>query len=135
MVDAVTSTTLINTGKTLVMRFTNVSDATGEAAALKVDVSTFTNPMNGKVGTGVSIQRIWFSTVGMSVNLLWDASTDVLAFGLPADITDTLDFREVGGLINNAGSGKTGDVLLTTTGHTAGDTYTIILEMTIGYDS
>lgn len=134
MADTVTSQTLINTGKTLVMSFTNASDGTGESAVTKVDVSTFTSPVNSKAGTGVSIQRIWYATRGMGVNILWDATTDVLALGLPTDQTDCLDFREIGGIKNNSGSGKTGDIQFTTVGHTLGDTYTVILEMTIGYD-
>jgi len=40
-----------------------------------------------------------------------------------------IDFKPVGGLINNAGTGVTGDILFTTSGHTAGDSYSIILEM------
>ena len=32
-------------------------------------------------------------------------------------------------LTNNAGSGKNGDILFTTKGHSSGDTYSITLEM------
>ena len=39
------------------------------------------------------------------------------------------DYTLFGGLPNNAGSGKTGDVNFTTVGHTSADTYTIILYM------
>jgi hypothetical protein len=69
----------------------------------------------------------------MSVNLLWDATTDVLAIALPSDVSDTLDFREIGGLKNNAGSGVTGDIQFTTVGHATGDTYTIVLEMILNF--
>jgi len=40
-----------------------------------------------------------------------------------------MDFQDFGGLSNNAGSGKTGDILFTTKGHSSGDTYSIVLEM------
>ena len=40
-----------------------------------------------------------------------------------------MDFQDFGGLPNNAGSGKNGDILLTTKGHSSGDTYSIVLEM------
>jgi hypothetical protein len=33
-----------------------------------------------------------------------------------------------GGIRNDSGTGKTGDVLFTTIGHTSGDTYTIICD-------
>ena len=39
------------------------------------------------------------------------------------------DYTVFGGLTNNAGSGKTGDIKFTTVGHTSADTYTIILYM------
>ena len=39
MADAVTSQTLVDNDKTLVMKFTNISDGTGESAVKKVDVS------------------------------------------------------------------------------------------------
>ena len=45
-----------------------------------------------------------------------------------------LDFSPFGGLQNTAGSGKNGDVLLTTTGHSSGDTYLIILHCTKDYE-
>ena len=40
-----------------------------------------------------------------------------------------MDFKDFGGLSNNAGSGKNGDILFTTKGHSSGDTYSIVLEM------
>ena len=43
------------------------------------------------------------------------------------------DYSAFGGLPNNAGSGKTGDILFTTVGHSSADTYTIILSMRKNY--
>ena len=40
-----------------------------------------------------------------------------------------MDFKNFGGIPNNAGSGKNGDILFTTKGHSSGDTYSITLEM------
>ena len=42
MADAVTSQTIIDTEKRIVMKFTNLSDGEGESAVKKVDVSTLT---------------------------------------------------------------------------------------------
>jgi hypothetical protein len=39
-----------------------------------------------------------------------------------------MDYSSFGGLPNNAGTGKTGDVLFTTVGAAAGDRYTIVIE-------
>jgi hypothetical protein len=61
------------------------------------------------------------------VKILWDATADVIAMELPADYSDTLDFSDISGLPNYAGSGKTGDIQFTTVGHTSGDTYSVTL--------
>jgi hypothetical protein len=47
----------------------------------------------------------------------------------------TLDFEETATLGNNSGAGKTGDILFTTIGASATDTYSIILEMSKTYAS
>tara|TARA_R100001244_G_scaffold70368_2_gene57157 strand:+ start:96 stop:500 length:405 start_codon:yes stop_codon:yes gene_type:complete len=134
MADVVTSQTIQDGARHVVMSFTNVSDGSGEAAVKKVDVSALeADPVTGSACTGVIIQSVWFSTMGMSVKLLWDASTDVLALHLPADYSDSLDLSEFTGLKNNAGSGITGDIMLTTVGHSSGDAYTVILKMTKNY--
>jgi hypothetical protein len=52
---------------------------------------------------------------------------------LGADQFFTFDFTRFSGLTNNAGTGKTGDVLFTTVGATAGDKYTVILELVKNY--
>jgi hypothetical protein len=122
MADAVSSQTLIDGVRNVVMKFTNTSDGTGEAAVLKVDVSA----LNGAPST-VKINKIHYSVAGMVARLLWDATADVTIVDLQGD--GHLDCTCFGGLYNNAGAGVTGDILLTTVGHTAGDSYTIILEM------
>ena len=65
----------------------------------------------------------------MKVQILWDASTDVLCIELGENQSGNHDYTGFGGLTNNSGSGKTGDIMFTTVGHTSADTYTIILEM------
>ena len=105
------------------MKFTNVSDGTGEAAVKKVDVSA----LFGAPST-VKIDRIIYSVDGMTVRLLWDATADVVAFTI-GNGTGVLDFTSIGGLHNNAGTGVTGDILFTTNGHSSGDSYSIVLEM------
>lgn len=122
MADAVTSQTLLDGGKNIVMKFTNISDGTGEAAVTKVDVSALN-------AAGVKINKIHYSTYGMAVRILWDATADVVAWLVPQDSDGTYDFTPFGGIQNNAGAGVTGDIQFTTVGHTSGDTYSIILEM------
>lgn len=132
MADAVASQVVFDGSKTAVMKFTNISDGTGESAVIKVDVSALT-AYQGTPCTSVNIVKLDAMTVGMGLDILWDATTDVVCYTIGADQFITFDFERFGGLSNNAGSGKTGDVLFTTVGATAGDRYTVVLEMTKNY--
>ncbi len=128
MADAVTATTVEDGPREAIFYLTNTSDGTGEAAVTKVDVSALSSLQDGTACTGVRIKRITFTNVGMGVKLLWDASTDVIAAQLPADYSDTLDYSDMSGLPNVAASGgNTGDIQLTTVGHSSGDTYSVVL--------
>ena len=127
MADAVATQTIIDGSKTAVLKFTNVSDGSGESAVTKVDVSALANNSIGQACTGASIQKIWWQCTGMKVSILFDATSDVLAIQLGENQSGYHDYTSFGGLTNNAGSGKTGDIKFTTVGHSSGDTYTIIL--------
>ncbi len=133
MADAVTSQTIIDGDKHAVMKFTNVSDGSGESTVKKVDVSALSAANDGSACSGVSIEQIWWQCVGMKVNILFDATSDVLAIQLGENQSGHHDYRDFGGIPNNAGSGKTGDIQFTTVGHTSADTYTIILAMRKNY--
>jgi hypothetical protein len=132
MADSVTSQTIFDGSKRAIMKFTNISDGTGESGVLKVDVSALST-YNGATCSSVNIERIEAVTVGMGVDILWDATTDALCMTLGSDQFFTFDFTRFSGITNNAGAGKTGDVLFTTIGATAGDRYTIILELIKNY--
>ena len=132
MADAVTSQTVFDGEREVVMKFTNISDGTGETAVLKVDVSSLSPSFSGKACDGVTLDRIHASINGMSVAVLWDATADVPAVILAPGMY-TFDHGKRVRLPNNAGSGKTGDVLFTTIGASAGDTYSIVLEMVKSY--
>tara|TARA_R100000656_G_scaffold118971_1_gene92766 strand:- start:1134 stop:1538 length:405 start_codon:yes stop_codon:yes gene_type:complete len=128
MADAVKTTTVIDGTKTAVIYCSNTSDGTGESAVTKVDVSALSSNQEGASCTGVRIQKVIFSTVGMGVKILWDATADVIAVELPADYSDTLDYFDISGLPNNAASGgNTGDIQFTTVGPDSGDTYSVVL--------
>jgi hypothetical protein len=133
MADAVTSQTIIDGEKNCVMKFTNVSDGTGESAVAKVDVSALASNAIGVACSEVRVMRISHAIVGMSVQLFLNASSNVLLVELAESSNGHMDFKDFGGLPNNAGSGKNGDILFTTKGHSSGDTYSITLEMTKVY--
>ena len=133
MADAVTSTTIVDGERLAVIQLTNTSAGTGESAVTKVDVSALSSSSNGQACSGVKLARIVYSTFGMSVKLLWDATTDTICWDLNADYTTDEDFTGFGGIQNTSGSGKTGDIKLTTTGHSASDSYVIVLTLIKDY--
>jgi len=139
MADAVTSQTLSDGDRTAVVKFTNISDGSGEASVKKVDVSALaTSSRDGATCARVHITQIWYAISGMRIDLEWDASSNVKALILGGGVVleptmGHLDFRSFGGIKNNAGSGITGDIDLTTLHHTSNDAYTIILELSKSY--
>lgn len=121
MADEVSTQVLVNNARRLVLKLTSQSDGTGESLVTKVDVSTYS-------ASKVRIKKIKYNVVGMLVTLFWGATTNVPICYLEGD--GTICDEKEGGIINNAGTGVTGDLLLSTGRHTDGDSYTIILEMT-----
>jgi hypothetical protein len=128
MADVVTSQTLLDGERLVIQLFTNISDGTGETAVVKVDVSTLAPNAAGQPCTGVKVNRIWGSSHGMTVRMLWDATTDVFFYQVAQNSQYLMDFSSMGGLMNNAGAGKTGDISFTTHDASAGDSYSIMLE-------
>ena len=129
MADAVTTQTIIDGERNCIMKFTNVSDGTGESAVVKVDVSALQSNPSGIACSEVRLVRVSHAIVGMSVQMFFNATTNVLLMELAESSNGHMDFQDFGGIPNNAGSGKDGDILFTTKGHTSGDTYSIVLEM------
>ena len=124
---AIATQTLLDGERLAILKFTNDS-GTSETAALKVDVSTLARSAAGFACNGVVINKIWSVSHGMEVQILWDATTDVFAWGIPQNSNYLMDFSSFGGLPNNANSGKTGNVLFTTLDTNPGDFYAITIE-------
>lgn len=123
MANTITRQTLVNDARNLVVKIHIVGDSSGdEAATSLVDVSALDANMDR-----VKITRIQSSLEGFSVNLIWDATANVDIMTLTQTDMD-MDFSSMGGLTNNAGSGRTGDILMDTLG-LATEEGTIILHM------
>jgi len=133
MADAVTSQTLMDGERLAVMKFTNISDGTGETAVTKVTVSALNPNSWGKACTGVTVTKIMSVCHGMEVRMYWDASTDVPFFLSTVNTNYENDFSSFGGIANNAGTGKNGNIVFSTSDQTNGDTYTVVLEMVKSY--
>jgi hypothetical protein len=133
MADAVTSQTLLDGERLAIMKFTNISDGTGETAVTKVTASSLTASNSGKACTGVVVNKITAVCHGMEVRMYWDATTDVPFFMSNVNSNYTNDFSTFGGITNNSGAGKNGNIVFSTADASAGDTYTVVLEMVKSY--
>ena len=138
MADAVTSQTLSDGDRVAVVKFTNISDGSGEASVAKVDVSALANNSAGAACALASIEQVWYDIGGMRVALEWNATTNVVAAVLGGSaaagyVSGHMDFRSFGGIKNTDASGVDGDIDLTTHGHTAHDHYTIVLQLRKSY--
>ena len=135
MADAVTTQVLEDGERLYIAKFTDISDGTGESAVVKVDVTTLNRNAFNLACNGLKLNKIWAQTDGMGLNILWDATTDVIVETVPQNIMYTADYSSFGGIPNNSGAGKTGNVLFTTVAASAGDRYTVILEFIKTYAS
>ena len=138
MADAVTSQTIVDTEKRVVMKFTNLSDGNGESAVKKVDVSALTAHPDGTACSNITIDQIWYDIGGMRLAIYFAASTNALALTIggsaaAGNMGGHMDFRSFGGVKNTLASGYDGDIDLTTSGHTNLDHYTIVLELSKNY--
>lgn len=126
MADTVDTLVLQSNQRRYIARFTNVSDATGESAVVKVDKSTLV-AANGLEPYRLILDYAKWSIQGFtSVRLFWDHTTDdeIAVFGTGAG---ERNYAENGGLYDPVSAGGTGDVLLTTAGAASGATYDIEL--------
>lgn len=106
---------IIDGSKITVLKAT-IAIAADETKAILFNASDFiTNSPDNK------IVEIEYQLNGFSAELFWDAATDIPIMSLAATVPFKHDFWDIGGLINNAAStGKTGDILISTTGAAAG---------------
>lgn len=126
MANTVTLQSIIDGPKTHVVKIYLASD--GVAGELTDQVVVNVSALL-PAATKVSLERVQWSLNGFDALLEWDATTDVAIFTLGANAsTSDLDFSKYGGIPNNAGTGVTGNILLTTVGFTTtADTGIIIL--------
>jgi hypothetical protein len=129
MADVVSTQVLYDNARTAVMKFTNISDGTGENLVTKVDVATLLPNSTGQACTGVTITKIYAMTHGMQISMYWGATANKLILTIPQNVMYMMDFREAP-LWNDAGAGKTGNIRFITRDMVSGDEYSIVLEMT-----
>ena len=138
MADVVTSQTIVDTsGTKTVMKFTNISDGSGETLVTKMDASALTFMTEDANRTLAKIYWAINTTNGKSgVEISWagsDTSSADATIGFFSG-TGFHDYFIAGNSIPNnatltANTSPAGDILISTKGFVAGDNYTIILEV------
>jgi len=125
-----TSQTLFDGERVAIMKFyASMSTTENESAVAKVTPSALAPSAAGGACDAVTILKCTAMTHGLEVQMLWKASTPVPIQIIPPNTNYTQDYSSFGGLTNNAGTGKDGVITFTTFDGTAGDAYTVILEM------
>ena len=137
MADIVSTTTIADNPREAVIAFQyQYVDTGNESAVLKIDVSSLAANSDGEACTGVRISECWWVISAMTVEILADASTDVMMLHLTEGQSGYQDFTSFGGLPSSKtyGTSPTGDVKFTTTGAgAAGDAYQIVLRVSKDY--
>jgi hypothetical protein len=127
MPNVLTSQTILDGERLAIIKVTGLVD-TAETGVVKVDVSTL-NPQGALACTGCKLNRIWYQVHGCQIELMYAATTPVMIIALPQNSSYFMDYSTFGGIPNNAGTGKTGDITFTTLDVSAGDTYSIVMEV------
>lgn len=125
MANTLTENVRLDGERKLVLEYQITGDGSGEESdTVLVDFSGLS--ANGFAE--FAIQKILWSLTGFSVTLDWDATANVKAFECPQG-DGGYDFGLIGGpLVNTAGTGKTGDLLISTSGLGSNDSGTIRIE-------
>ena len=119
------------------VQLTSLSDGTGEANVVKIDVSALGSDNNGNACDGVAIQEVWAQVNGFDSGIILKNAADTATVAMAIDPGWTYqDFSSVGGL-RQYGTNKTGDVTLSTVGGgssaTSGDSYMVLIRATKHY--
>lgn len=113
MAHAIVPQVLVDGRKLTIVKYTIKGDGASVdlSQAVIFDASTFlTASLQNK------IMEIDYCLNGFSATLYWDATSPLQAISLAASYPHHMDYWDVGGLVNNGGSGQTGDIKITTSG-------------------
>jgi hypothetical protein len=120
---------LIDGPRNAVVKITGILDTSNLALSTFVDLTTLTQGGTAPAPTRVRVDHIDYS-IGdqLEVQLFWDATTDVAM--LPIAGRGKMSFWNFGGLQDNSGAGRTGNILIQTTGWASGtQVFSVILEL------
>lgn len=124
------STSVLDDEKEVVVRlYKKFTNTTNESAVNVIDVSGLLPNIAGTACSEVAITKVDAILDGVTVELLNDATanTSIIKLGGTGQHSYMEDFSYFGGIENDAGAGKTGDVLLTTAGASSGDFFHLVV--------
>ena len=129
MANAYTTQIIVDGPRNAIVKITGILDTSNQAQTLAVDLSTLTQGSTQLKPSAVCIHYIDYSiTDQLEVQLSWDATAQQVI--MPLAGRGRMSFKDFGGLQNNAGAGKTGNINILTTGWTSGtQVFTVVLEM------
>lgn len=130
MANTITKQTIVDGSKWLIVKIHIEGDGSGEETnTVLIDASTYSPAF-----TNCSLVNLHANLTGFTCDLIWDATANVPITNVP-DYEVHWGEGEHGGLFsnagipNNAGAGKTGDILISTVGLGANDHGTILLKI------
>lgn len=115
--------------KRVIVQMSCLSDGTGESNVVKIDMSDL-KTHSGKVPGRTAVEWIEFDVVGITCLLEWDRSPHAEIIRIDANgvsISNRRDWMQFGGKVDPGGDDRTGDILMTTTNASSGDSYDITL--------
>lgn len=115
--------------RNLIVKLTGVLDTSDLSVTTAIDHTLYNMSGIGPTPTGFRIDHIDFAiTDQLEIQLQWHATTNVVI--LPLAGRGKQSYHHYGGLQNNSGVGKNGDIDIVTTGWTSGtQVFNIILDM------
>lgn len=113
MAHTITTQVILNGRKLTVVKFNIKGDGvSGELTnAVLFDASAYLTQ-----STENKIMEVKYNLIDFSAELIWDATANVPAISLGRNHPGYDEYWTTGGIVNNAGTGRTGDILITTTG-------------------
>ena len=124
MADTVSTKVLQNDNYTYAIQIMNLCDGTGESNVVKTDKSGLVAPDGAEPSALTLLSANWVVTGFTRVSLAWDHTTDIPILNMVG--VGGVELEHLSGM-KDPGTGGAGDVLLTTVGNVAGDTYSIVL--------
>ena len=130
MANSFTTQILEEGPRNVAIKLVGVLDTSNLSSTAALAMSSINQGGYGPTPTAVKIEHIEYQIGSpLSVQLLWNATADVVAVALVGSGFSNL--KKLGGLTNNAGAGKTGTINILTTGYSSGTAvFTIILRLT-----